>query len=118
MSTENPYQSPGAEVDYVADERGPGILESTWARTMPVWWSFYWRATLLGAVGGALLGGALGVLLASIGRPDLTPVGGAIAGYLIGVPVSMWCMKTVLGKSYRGFAVRLVKLENATAAGD
>ena len=86
-------------------------VEVTWGNTLPVWWSFAWRATVFGAIGGGVLGFIAGIVLGVIGRLDLATVVGAIAGYAAAIPVSMWCMKHILNKSFNGYSVRLVKNE-------
>lgn len=87
-------------------------LNVSWANTMPVWWSFYWRATVFGLLAGGLLGAVGGFVVAMIGRPDLAGTAGAVAGYAVGIPISMWCMKEVLGKTYKDFSVCLVRNES------
>ncbi len=72
---------------------------------------FFWRAALFGAIGGGVLGFIAGIVIAVVGRPDLAQTAREVAGYVAAVPVSMWCVKPILGKSYKGFSVRLVKTE-------
>lgn len=109
MNAENPYRSPEADVSTQPDSIDSQIVDPEWSRVIPVWWSFYWRATLLGGILGAVVGGVIGVILAAAGRADLSPMAGAISGYMLGIPVSMLCIKIILGKSFNGFSVRLVR---------
>ena len=109
MSTENPYRPPEADVSAELDSIDSQIVEPNWNRVIPVWWSFYWRATLLGGILGAVLGGVVGFVFASVGRADLAAMAGAVSGYILGIPVSMLCIKIILGKSFGGFSVRLVR---------
>ena len=87
-------------------------IEVTWANSIPVWWGFFWRATLFAALGGSVLDFVAGIVVVIIGRPELSTIVGAIAGYAVSIPVSMWCMKHILSKSFSGYAVRLVKIES------
>ena len=71
--------------------------------------SFAWRATLFGLIGGFIFGAIAGFFVALFGRPELAPLAGAIAGYLVGIPVTMWCIKIFLDKSFNGYSVCLIK---------
>lgn len=84
-------------------------LEPTWGNSIPVWWSFFWRATVFGALAGALLGAIGGLIAGLMGRVDLASTVGGVAGYLIAIPVSMWCIKHLLNKKYNGYSVCLIK---------
>ncbi|TWX65834.1 hypothetical protein [Colwellia sp. C1TZA3] len=87
-------------------------LEISWSQSMPVWWSFFWRATVFGAVAGAILGGIGGVIVALIGKPELAATIGGVAGYIAAIPVSIYCMKHILNKSFKGYSLRFVKDES------
>ena len=87
-------------------------VDVTWGNSIHVWWSFFWRATLFGALGGLVFGFIAGIVVAIMGRPDLGGTAGAIAGYVAAIPVSMWCIKHILSKSFNGYSVRLVKTES------
>ncbi|TWX53364.1 hypothetical protein [Colwellia hornerae] len=58
-------------------------VEFSWSKSNLVWWSFFWRATVFGA----------------------------IAGYIVAIPVSMYCMRFILNKSFKGYSLRFVKEE-------
>jgi len=83
--------------------------EVSWSQSIPVWWSFFWRASLFGAIAGAVLGGVGGVIVALIGKPELAATIGGIAGYVAAIPVSMYCMKHILNKSFKGYSLRFIK---------
>ncbi|NMH66253.1 hypothetical protein [Shewanella salipaludis] len=85
-------------------------VEVNWSNATRVWWSFFWRATLFGAIGGAILGAIMGVIAVLVGgNPDDAAVAGGIAGYLVAIPVSIWCIKFILNKSFKGYRVCLLK---------
>ena len=109
MSTDDPYRTPEAAILTTSEGLSGQYVEPTWSNTAPVWWSFYWRATLLGLLLGGVTGAVAGGILAVVGRPDLSASAGAILGYIVGIPVSIWCIKVILGKSFNGFSVRLVR---------
>jgi hypothetical protein len=87
-------------------------VDVTWGNSIPVWWSFFWRATVFSALSGVVLSIIAGIFVVIIGRPDLGATAGAIAGYVAAVPISMWCIKLILSKSFNGYSVRLVKTES------
>ncbi len=62
-------------------------IDVTWGNSVPVWWSFFWRATLFGALGGLILGFVAGIVVGIMGRPDLGAAAGAIAGYVAAIPI-------------------------------
>ena len=85
--------------------------EISWSESVPVWWSFFWRATIFGAIAGAILGGIGGVIVALLGKPELAATVGGAAGYVAAIPISMYCMKYILNKSFKGYSLRFVKDE-------
>lgn len=88
-------------------------LEVTWGNALLVWWSFVWRATVFGAVAGFVAGAALGVVAALTGHADSAELWGGIAGYIVALPISLWCMKIILSKSYENFEVALIARNEA-----
>lgn len=86
-------------------------LEIRWNLVLRVWWSYFWRATLLGLVAGFILGAIAGFLVALLGRPELGPRLGGALGYLAQIPVSMVVLRMVLRKRYKTFSIRLVPHE-------
>ncbi|MDG1463440.1 MAG: hypothetical protein P8R04_07670 [Gammaproteobacteria bacterium] len=84
-------------------------VEVTWSNSIKVWWSFFWRATLFGGIAGALAGGIAGGILGAMGKLELIESAASIIGYVVWVPISMWCVKTVLSKDYKDFSTCLVK---------
>lgn len=80
-----------------------------WSQSIPIWWSFFWRATLLGALVGALLGTISGIILVAIGKPEHAELAGGLLGYVAAIPVSIYCFKLVLNKSFKGYSLQFVK---------
>lgn len=66
-------------------------FEITWSDALAVWWSFFWRSTLLGF----LLGGLFGFILGALGLASAAPFG-AVVGMIAGVPAGMIAMKLTL----------------------
>jgi hypothetical protein len=83
-------------------------LEVTWGRTFSIWWSFIWRASLAAALAGAVVGFIAGVLLALAGSPHAAGSVGAVLGFLVSVPASVFVLRGVLRKRFAEFAIRLV----------
>jgi hypothetical protein len=84
-------------------------LEVTWARTLRIWWSYVWRCGLYGGLLGLLLGFVGGVVVALMGRPDLSALVGGIWGYLGAIPISIIMLRNILRKRFPEFTVRLVR---------
>lgn len=87
-------------------------LDITWGRAFRVWWALLWRGSLafmasilMGALGGGLLGTALGSLDFDI---ILIKNLAGILGFLIGLAFSIIPVKLVLGKSFSSFRLVLV----------
>ena len=74
-------------------------MKLSWKQTMPVWWSFVWRATIYGALLGTVLGFFAGTYAGLSGVPDREVLYGVIAGSLGTIPASMLALKQALGKN-------------------
>ncbi len=81
----------------------------TFERTLSIWWSLVWRATLVSALVGFILGAIGGLVVALLGYPHQGAVVGGILGSLGSIPASMWALYAALNKSHRGYAVVLVR---------
>jgi hypothetical protein len=84
-------------------------LELTWRHAISVWWLIVWR----GAIGAAVMGGAVGFLVAFLallaGAPSLYVAYFNMAiGALIGVFWMIVVVRMALRKNYRGFHLALV----------
>jgi hypothetical protein len=95
-------------------------LEVTWPRLLRVWWAYFWRslvaivvAMVLGAIVGGILGAIMGVMGVSIQTIQLVT---APLGAILGLVISVFPMKMILGKSFGEF--RLVLVQTATASSD
>ena len=80
-------------------------------KVLSIWWSMVWRTLLTSTVGGALLGGGVGFILGLTGLGDSAGAVGAILGWLISIPCSIWGLNSALHKKHKGYALRLVKVE-------
>ncbi len=102
----NPYTAPAARV---ADPQPDVGLEVTWGRTMKVWWSLVWRMILFsmaaGFVAGLIVGGA--GAFAGVGAQNLSYLGN-IAGLVVGLPVGVWVVRSILRKSWSDFRIVLL----------
>jgi hypothetical protein len=67
-----------------------------WNRVFPVWWSFFWRASIYGLVGGSVLGAILGAIAGATGHLDMAKLYGSVGGYIASVPASILALKQTL----------------------
>ena len=72
-----------------------------------IWIAFFWRATVAGFVAGAIVGGLIGAVLAAIGAVEYVQVVSSIAGFIVGIPVSMWAFVTALSMKYEAFQIQI-----------
>jgi hypothetical protein len=96
--------------DAIEEESMPGessSLDVTWERVLKVWWALAWRATVFGVIAGAVLGGIGAALTVVAGMGDSGTVG-AVLGWVVSVPVSIYALRQVLRKRFRTFSIRLV----------
>ncbi len=89
----NPYSSPVAAV---ADHPSPVTGEIAWSKVLPIWWSFIWRSSVYGFIGGAVLGGVAGGILGATGHLDKARIAGMLAGYIAGIGLSTLALKQAL----------------------
>lgn len=83
-------------------------VEVTWGRACEVWWSLVWRTVLLTVPATFVTTFILWML-------DAAQYAG-VAGALISIPVGIWVVKLVLGKSYSKFRLVLVSLAPGDAS--
>lgn len=83
-------------------------IEVTWGKATRVWWSFFWRGTILGMIAGAALGAIGGFVVGVMGKPELGPIVGGVLGWLASIPISIWILKNLLNKKYKTFSVALI----------
>jgi Mg/Co/Ni transporter MgtE len=77
-------------------------MRLTWKQTMPVWWSFFWRALLYGMLLGATFGFLAGFYAAFSGVPDKGALYGAIGGWVAAIPGSMLAIKQSVSRHLPG----------------
>jgi hypothetical protein len=68
----------------------------TWKQALLAWWSFVWRSTIYGAVGGFVLGAVGGGIAGATGHFDRARVVGKVAGILAGLLLSTLAFKQAL----------------------
>lgn len=82
--------------------------------TLSVWWAMIWRTVLASAVGGAFAGAVVGFIATSVGRPEQATLLGAIVGWIVSIPASIWALKAALTQSYSGSSVYLMTVSPET----
>ena len=87
-----------------------GILDFN--KLLSIWWSFLWRTLLVGSIAGALLGGLEGGIVGFASYPAGAGVTvGALSGWLVTFPVSIWALNAALKKKHKGYVIQLAMPE-------
>ena len=78
-------------------------MQISWKQTFAVWWSLFWRSTVLGFVVGCVIGGIIGIGLAAKGYSpnevhELIERYRLLLGYAIGVIASIAAVKLAIQK--------------------
>jgi len=77
-------------------------------RLLRIWWCYFWRTVVCGALIGLVLGAIGGFIVGLLGKPELGGHVGTLLGYAGQVPVSILVLKSVLQKRFKEFSIRLV----------
>lgn len=85
------------------------INQITWAKTLSIWWSMYWRAFPATLVLGHILGIVGGLMVAKAGRPDLVRPVVTWLALLVTMPVSIWALRVTLSIERKDYCVVTVK---------
>ena len=85
------------------------INQITWAKTLSIWWSMYWRAFPVSLLLGHILGIVGGLMVAESGRPDLVRPVGTWLAWLVTMPVSLWALRVTLSIKRKDYCVVTVK---------
>ena len=105
METENPYSTPEAAVDdkYTAASFGSAAS---------IFWSIFWRSMAIGIpvifVTGITIAGAF----SSLGNESAN-LAARLATLLVMIPVQIYCIKLVIGVTFGGYRLELIRLANA-----
>ncbi|MCP4142875.1 MAG: hypothetical protein GY755_21745 [Chloroflexi bacterium] len=91
-------------------------LEITWKRTVKIWWSYLWRnliAIVVASIIGGIIGGILGFIMGAMGVSlEIIQLVSAPIGGIIGLLISIFPMRLILGKDFGEFRLVLVKSED------
>lgn len=71
-------------------------MELRWGDSLAVWWSFFWRAGLIGAGLGFVAGLLAGIVATFAGGNSA--IWGGVAGWVVSIPASMLALKLALSK--------------------
>lgn len=94
-------------------------LRVTWGIAIRVWWSFFWRTTLFGLLPVFIIGILIGIYSYRTNAPDdLYLIHSQVLGLVIGIFVTIWVLKGILSKSYKGFRVVVIGDDNPDADTD
>jgi len=91
------------------------IKTVTWGDAVQVWWSLAWRSVVFILPASFIVGAILGLVM-SVANIPIEPyrVPMQLLGAAIAICISIWIIKGLLNKSYRGF--RLVVVREASAS--
>ena len=79
----------------------------TFEQTLPIWWSFAWRATIFSFILYSFFGMLDGFLIAASGGDRAQPGGiGAIFATIGSIPVSIWSFREALRKNRVNFNLK------------
>jgi hypothetical protein len=81
----------------------------SWDHILPIWWAFFWRASLLGLLAGGVFGAIGGAIMGVAGHLEAANTAGQILGYLSTLPVTLLVLRHVLAKKYASFSIQFVK---------
>ncbi len=102
----NPYTAPAARVADADLDKG---LDVTWGKAAKVWWSLAWRVIVFGMLAGFVAGAVVGGIAGAAGVNTQTISSlGALSGMVVGIPVGIWVVRTILRKSWSDFRIILV----------
>lgn len=83
-------------------------VDVTWLRALEIWWAWLWRAFLWSILAGFVVGFVAGFVGAVEAAPFL---GGAV-----GLPIGIWVLKGVLGKTFSDFRIALLSINDESRA--
>ena len=86
-----------------------GILDFN--KLLSIWWSFVWRTVLASSIAGALLGFLGGMIVGFAGYPGAGGTVGALLGWLVTFPISIWALNAALRKKHKGYVIQLTMPE-------
>lgn len=84
------------------------MLEITWWRATKIWWSIFWRCLFYGTVISILLGFVAGFTSAALHVTEQVKPLLELTGFIIGILISIWVIKMVLGMQYSDFRIVLL----------
>lgn len=85
-------------------------------QVISIWWSMFWRWSVLGTLGGGVVGGVLGFILAFMGaNKEVIEAVVMLFAAVFTIPLSIWALKVALSKRHGGYSVVLVKLDQHVA---
>jgi len=90
-------------------EEGMEEQEVNLETVLSIWWAWAWRFLIFSMLGGAVFGGIGGFIVGATGHPEMGGSVGALMGFIVGIPISIWTLKTALRIKYRGCSLALVR---------
>ncbi|MBC3766049.1 hypothetical protein [Neptunicella marina] len=92
-------------------------IEVSWKIALRIWWSISWRTAVIILPTTFLVGAILGFGMALFSIPiEPNKIYLQLLGASISIVLSVWILKWVLGKSFNGYRIAIVKHEDEMAA--
>jgi hypothetical protein len=71
----------------------------SWQWTLKIWWSFFWRLSIIGLISGIVGAAAIGAVLNVFGRSDLIAMTVTPFSAVVIISVSLWALRSALLKN-------------------
>ena len=85
-------------------------IEVKWSHTAKIWWSWFWRSTILIFVTVFCLTSILSITFGSeIALNLVNGKAGSILSFAIGIAASIRTLNTILTKEFNGYSIALIK---------
>ncbi|MEP2989677.1 MAG: hypothetical protein ABJN65_12770 [Parasphingorhabdus sp.] len=70
----------------------------TYKKILPIWWSFFWRSSIVGFFAGGLASFVVGLILGTLTLTSNPLIISTLVGLAVGIPISIWAVRQALIK--------------------
>ncbi len=93
------------------------VLEMTWRHATKIWWSLFWRISVITVVAALALPPIISLLLTSGNvEPETKSLIYMVMQFLVGMLGTIWATYMVFDKSFSNFRIVLVPLSSDDAS--
>lgn len=68
----------------------------TYKKILPIWWSFFWRSSIIGFFAGGLASFVVGLILGALKLTSSPLIVSTLVGFAVGIPISIWAVRQAL----------------------